>query len=643
MSKKHFELITAMNRQELAEKVNERLALGWQLQGNAQVASEPGVPWYLMQSMTLEGDIPENATIVVHDDGSTTITTPSGGEPEWYYVVVTAGQSNSMAYGEGLPLPDSYDQTDPRIKQLARRNKVTPTGEACAYNDIIPADHCLHDVQDMSKYNHPKADLSKGQYGCVSQGLHIAKRMLPYIPANAGILLVPCGRGGAGFTVGNNGSFSEQSGATENSTKWGSGTALYQDLISRTKAALAKDPKNVLLAVCWMQGEADMTTTQNAGQHKAMFTEMVKKFRADLTDVAAQCNKGDPESVPWICGDTTYYWKNTYAAQYETVYGGYKQSSEQNVFFVPFMTDEYGQNTATNVPGEDPDLADAGYYGAQSRTQGNWVSQDRDSHFSSWARRGIIADRMASAILQHAGRTLPFIQGTLPEYTAKSQDEPEAQEGGDDAPESADTGEISLLASGGDLTTQGWTLTDATSEMNGDALRIVKQEGKTWTLTHPVENPLDLLTRGGTLTCKFRLYGALTNNQFGLGIYLHSTEAVPQEIAMTGTGNPFIMAYFTQTTDGKLNLMHHKKAGNAKIGGFGDYSNDWQTLKLTFTAGSAEVTPTLNDVPGTPFLAIKDSLTLGLNALTLTDITKSATYGVELESVTLEINPAPAG
>ena len=68
------------------------------------------------------------------------------------------------------------------IKQLARRSTVTPGGESCTYNDIIPADHCLHDVQDMSTLNHPKADLSKGQYGCVGQGLHIAKNLLPYIP-----------------------------------------------------------------------------------------------------------------------------------------------------------------------------------------------------------------------------------------------------------------------------------------------------------------------------------------------------------------------------------------------------------------------------------------------------------------------------
>ncbi|MGS2372473.1 hypothetical protein F1363_001115 [Escherichia coli] len=41
------------------------------------------------------------------------------------------------------------------------------------------------------------------------------------------------------------------------------------------------------------------------------------------------------------------------------------------------------------------------------------------------------------------------------------------------------------------------------------------------------------------------------------------------------------------------------------------------------------------------FRAIKDGLAVGLNALTLTDITKNATYGVEIESLVLEIN-APA-
>ncbi|MEI1495994.1 9-O-acetyl-N-acetylneuraminic acid deacetylase, partial [Escherichia coli] len=123
--------------------------------------------------------------------------------------------------------------------------------------------------------------------------------------------------------------------------------------------------------------------------------------------------------------------------------------------------------------------------------------------------------------------------------------------------------------------------------------------------------------------------------------YLYTDVALPDVVAMTGTGNPFLMSFFTQTTDGKLNLMHHRKAGNTKLGEFGNYSNGWQTLELVFTAGSATVTPKLNGVAGPAFQVIKDSLTVGLNALTLTDITKNATYGVEIESLVLEIN-APA-
>ncbi|EER7948602.1 9-O-acetyl-N-acetylneuraminic acid deacetylase, partial [Escherichia coli] len=171
--------------------------------------------------------------------------------------------------------------------------------------------------------------------------------------------------------------------------------------------------------------------------------------------------------------------------------------------------------------------------------------------------------------------------------------------------------------------------------------KITKQSNKTWSLTHPVDDAITLLTQGGRLTCKFRLSGALTNNQFGLGIYLYTDAPVPDGVAMTGTGNPFLMSYFTQTTDGRVNLMHHRKAGNTKLGEFGDYGNDWQTLELVFTAGSATVTPKLNGVAGPAFQVIKDSLTLGLNALTLTDVTKNAAYGVEIESLVLEIN-APA-
>uniref|UniRef100_UPI00352F6FCA DUF6645 domain-containing protein n=52 Tax=Escherichia TaxID=561 RepID=UPI00352F6FCA len=707
MTFKHYDVVRAASPSDLAEKLTHKLKEGWQPYGGPVAIT----PYTLMQAVAIEGEPPVG---------------PSS-EPDWYYVIVLAGQSNAMAYGEGLPLPDSYDAPDPRIKQLARRSTVTPGGTACRYNDIIPADHCLHDVQDMSTLNHPKADLSKGQYGCVGQGLHIAKKLLPYIPNNAGILLVPCCRGGSAFTQGAEGTFSESTGASQDSARWGVGKPLYQDLISRTKAALQKNPKNVLLAVCWMQGEFDMSAATHAqqpalftamltqfradlsvfnaqchggsaadvpwicgdttyywkntyatqydtvyggyknresegvyfvpfmtdgngvntatnapcwmqgefdmsaathAQQPALFTAMLTQFRADLSVFNAQCHGGSAADVPWICGDTTYYWKNTYATQYDTVYGGYKNRESEGVYFVPFMTDGNGVNTATNAPAEDPDIPASGYYGAASRTNGNQVSSNRPTHFSSWARRSIIPDRLATAILNAAGRTSAFISGKAPEIKPSPG-------GNTPSGPSADTSvrTISLLPAAGEAAAQGWSIKDGGIQLSDGVFKITKQSNKTWSLTHPVDDAITLLTQGGRLTCKFRLSGALTNNQFGLGIYLYTDAPVPDGVAMTGTGNPFLMSYFTQTTDGRVNLMHHRKAGNTKLGEFGDYGNDWQTLELVFTAGSATVTPKLNGVAGPAFQVIKDSLTLGLNALTLTDVTKNAAYGVEIESL----------
>ncbi len=166
------------------------------------------------------------------------------------------------------------------------------------------------------------------------------------------------------------------------------GKPLYQDLIARTKAALQKNPKNVLLAVCWMQGEFDMSAATHA-QQPALFTAMLTQFRADLSVFNAQCHGGSAADVPWICGDTTYYWKNTYATQYDTVYGGYKNRESEGVYFVPFMTDGNGVNTATNAPAEDPDIPASGYYGAASRTNGNRYHQTA-RHISVHGRAGAL-------------------------------------------------------------------------------------------------------------------------------------------------------------------------------------------------------------------------------------------------------------
>ncbi|EJZ2110329.1 sialate O-acetylesterase, partial [Escherichia coli] len=571
-------------------------------------------------------------------------------EPEYYFVVVLAGQSNGMAYGEGLPLPETYDRPDLRIKQLARRSTVTPGGDACEYNDVIQADHCLHDVQDMSRLNHPKADLSKGQYGTVGQGLHIAKKLLPFIPANAGILLVPCCRGASAFTTGADGSFSEASGASADSSRWGVGKPLYQDLVSRTRAALVKNPKNKLLAVVWMQGEADLAS--GSQQHNALFTAMVQQFRTDLSSLAAQCVSGNAATVPWICGDTTYYWKNAGTDKYEAVYGGYKGKDAQNIFFVPFLTDENGQNTPTNAPAEDPDIVAVGYYGAASRTQGSFVSTQRDSHFSSWARRGIISDRLASAILLHAGRTAELVGGQVvtPPDEKPSPDTPSTP--------STDGKSVTTLLSyraaesDGLLTPQGWgaeggsaAVVDDAGAAGGKALRLTKQAGRSsWFMQHDAGNGADLLEKGGLISCRFKVDGVLSANRYALALYW-PVSSLPQGVTLEGNaGNNLLASFYVQSDATDLNVMYHKGNAdqNTKLGSFGAFDNEWHTLGFRFAGNnSIQVTPVIDGQDGAPFMLSQSPVgSFAADKLRVTDITKAATYTVLIESITVEVNNA---
>ncbi|HGV7722295.1 TPA: DUF6645 domain-containing protein, partial [Escherichia coli] len=618
MTFKHYDVVRAASPSDLADTLAQKIREGWQPYGGPFSSyTDDGAA--LIQAIVAEGDV--STPVVVKPTGREGAVISATSDPGYYFVVVLAGQSNGMSYGEGLPLPETYDRPDPRIKQLARRSTVTPGGAACKYNDIIPADHCLHDVQDMSRLNHPKADLSKGQYGTVGQGLHIAKKLLPFIPANAGILLVPCCRGGSAFTTGADGTYSDASGASENSTRWGVDKPLYKDLIGRTKAALKKNPKNVLFAVVWMQGEFDFGGTPV--NHAAQFGALVDKFRADLADMAGQCVGGSAGGVPWICGDTTYFWKQKNESTYQTVYGSYKNKTEKNIHFVPFMTDENGVNVPTNKPEEDPDIPGIGYYGSKWRdSSATWTSQDRASHFSTWARRGIISDRLATAILVHAGRTAEFITGKQPDMVKPTVPSGEGPEREAEAPVSNRT-LMSLLASGEDLASQGWryyhkpaggdsvnkniaeaVVSDA-GATGGKALQLNKPENHIWFLEHDAAGQgAELLKKGGRVSVRFKLPGSLVPNQFALGIYWQLS-SLPEGVMLSGEGNDMLMSFFLQTDTTNLNAMHHRKP-NAKLDTFGVFDNGWHTLAFEFAGNnSIQVTPVLDEKRGAAFTLVK--------------------------------------
>ncbi|ELD3366280.1 DUF1737 domain-containing protein [Escherichia coli] len=644
MAFKHYDVVRAASPSDLAERITQKLKEGWQPYGSALI-STAGYGAEFIQPVVSEGELPSLAESGNHPH----VSAKPEAAPEYYYVIALAGQSNSMSYGEGLPLPETYDRPDPRIKQLARRSTVTPGGAACKYNDIIPADHCLHDVQDMSRLNHPKADLSKGQYGTVGQGLHIAKKLLPFIPANAGILLVPCCRGGSAFTTGADGTYSDAGGASENSTRWGVDKPLYKDLIGRTKAALKKNPKNVLFAVVWMQGEFDFDGTP--GNHAAQFGALVDKFRADLADMAGQCVGGSAGGVPWVCGDTTYFWKQKNESTYQTVYGSYKNKTEKNIHFVPFMTDENGVNVPTNKPEEDPDIPGIGYYGSKWRdSSATWTSQDRASHFSSWARRGIISDRLATAILRHAGRVAlnAGASSTVSEVRPSSPSGAEA------------TGVTTLLSylaseSEGSLKVQGWSASGGRAEVvsdaegtGGKAVKVTKEAGKsTWVLEYAAGNGAALLQKGGQIRCRFKASGALAANQYVMAFYW-PVSSLPQGVVLTGDGgNNLLAAFYIQTDAKDLNVMYHNAkvaTNNLKLGSFGAFDNEWHTLAFRFAGNnSLQVTPVIDGQDGTPFTLTQSPVSaFSADKLHVTDITKSATYPVLIDSIAVEVNNADA-
>ncbi|EOD0222745.1 DUF1737 domain-containing protein, partial [Escherichia coli] len=117
MTFKHYDMIRATSPSDLAKQLTQKLQEGWQPFGSAFI-STAGYGAEFIQAIVAEGDVTTPVVVTSSDDGSAVISTTS--EPEYYYVVVLAGQSNNIATGEGLPLPETYDRPDPRIKQLAR-------------------------------------------------------------------------------------------------------------------------------------------------------------------------------------------------------------------------------------------------------------------------------------------------------------------------------------------------------------------------------------------------------------------------------------------------------------------------------------------------------------------------------------------
>ncbi len=211
---------------------------------------------------------------------------------------------------------------------------------------------------------------------------------------------------------------------------------------------------------------------------------------------------------------------------------------------------------------------------------------------------------------------------------------------------------LSYRASEGWPADQGWTRKKGTAEViddsgaeSGKALRMSKASdaGTAWELKKEMTSPVDLLTRGGVVSCRFKLEGTLTESQYAFGLYLViPADALPDGVTLAESGaegsNACLLAFIVQTDATNINLGWHQKSA-VSAGTWGEFDNEWHTLELQFAGNnSTDVIPVLDGTAGDAVTLTKTAASTEENVFTITDITTGATYSTLFEYVTVDVN-----
>lgn len=182
-----------------------------------------------------------------------------------YLVLCVTGQSNAVGYDES-EIPKDY-------MQKFGSDRIVQLGLYGADNlHIIPLGPCAQNFQDMHPYGHPNNP------GIGTRGIHLplAHALLPHIPEDSDILVIPCAYGGTGFTMGQWGEYDSENLRPEPGTwRWGVESCYYKALCARISLVLEQNPENLFLGMVWCQGEWDC---ENAQGHRIGFYEMTADF-----------------------------------------------------------------------------------------------------------------------------------------------------------------------------------------------------------------------------------------------------------------------------------------------------------------------------------------------------------------------------
>lgn len=223
---------------------------------------------------------------------------------EKYIIICIAGQSNAVGYDESaVTLENLYCADSNRIKQLGFFGEDNLK--------VIPLDYCAQSMQKMKIHNRSQ-ETHPG-----TKGIHLplANLMLPYLPEDYGILILPVAFGGTGFTVGEDVPYDEvrKKPAVEDDFgqcgpfRWGDNTAYYRTLRDRIKYALDLNTDNLFGGILWCQGEHD---NLNAKDQIAGFGEMTDHLFREMNEMGygTRVPKGVWDKELWYNMETVSYW-----------------------------------------------------------------------------------------------------------------------------------------------------------------------------------------------------------------------------------------------------------------------------------------------------------------------------------------------
>lgn len=210
-----------------------------------------------------------------------------------YYVVVVAGQSNAVGYDESPITVVSADKN--RIKQL---------GYHTNNKQLIPLGTTAESFQDMRNF---------GYGGTGGIHLPLANLILPRIPSDYGVVVIPAAFGGTGFSSNRSGGYNEDtmkcSGQQAREYAWGVGANQYKAMVDRLKFVLDMNPKNKFIGVVWIQGEQDSTNDNAMNANLTQFPQMVDDFCKQMNqNYASRATLGAFSKDNWFNVETTCYW-----------------------------------------------------------------------------------------------------------------------------------------------------------------------------------------------------------------------------------------------------------------------------------------------------------------------------------------------